>query len=274
MSQAPHVYDSAARVPPLVRELLETVRFRDLIQQLIRRDILARYKRSVLGIAWTMLSPLGMMVVLTLAFSNLFQATRAFPTYVLTGLVAWGFFSQSTTAAMQGLVWGGSLLNRIYLPKTVFAITAVGAGLVNLVLALVPLAAVMMITGTRVTLAAVFLPVSILLLAMFALGIGLLVSTLAVYFPDAAEMHLIALQAWMFLTPIIYPEAIVPQAYRPWMFTLNPMYHLVRLFRLPLYDAAWPTWSQVWVAAAVALVALAVGWSVFARKADEFAYRI
>ncbi|MBI3998904.1 MAG: ABC transporter permease, partial [Armatimonadetes bacterium] len=214
MSQAAYVYDSGRRASPMIEELVEAARYRDLIRQLVRRDVLTRYKRSVVGVAWTMLSPLGMMVVLTVAFSSLFQTTRAFPVYLLTGLISWNFFSQTTTAAMMGLVWGGALIHRIYIPRTVFAISAVGAGLVNLVMALVPLAAVMVAIGVPIGPAALFLPVSILLLAMFALGVGLLVSTLAVYFPDVAEMYQVGLLAWMYLTPIIYPEEIIPEAYR------------------------------------------------------------
>ncbi|MBI3997413.1 MAG: ABC transporter permease, partial [Armatimonadetes bacterium] len=105
-------------------------------------------------------------------------------------------------------------------------------------------------------------------------GVGLLVSTLAVYFPDVAEMYQVGLLAWMYLTPIIYPEEIIPEAYRWWLMTANPMYHLVRLFRLPLYSGAWPGWADLGAAAAVGILALALGWTVFTRKADEFAYRV
>jgi ABC-2 type transport system permease protein len=266
-------YDSTRRPPAAVEEFTELLRYRDLVRQLVRRDVLTRYKRSVIGIAWTMLSPLGMMLVLTVAFSGLFGATRAFAVYLLSGLVAWNFFSQTTTAGMMGLVWGGALLQRIYVPRTVFAVSATGAGLVNLTLALVPLLAVMLATGTPVTSAVAALPPAMLLLAAFALGVGLCLSTVAVYFPDVAEMYQIALLAWMYLTPIIYPEAIVPEAYRRWLFTFNPMYHLVKLFRLPLYDGTWPAPAQWGAAAVAALGALAVGWAVFTRKADEFAYR-
>ena len=271
---AASTYDSARRAPPMVEELAEAVRYRDLIRQLVRRDILTRYKRSVLGVAWTMLNALGIMVVLTLAFSSLFREIRAYPAYVLTGLIAWNFFAQTTTVAMSSIVWGGALLHRIYLPRTVFAISSVGAGVVNLVLSLLPLAVIMITTGVALRPTLLFVPLAILLLALFALGIGLMVSTLAVYFPDVAEMYQIVLLGWMYLTPVIYPEAIIPPHYRWWLLNLNPMYHLVTLFRLPLYGGTWPSLLRLAASATTAVAALAVGWFVFTRKADEFAYRI
>jgi len=267
-------YDSAKRLPAMLEELFELFQYRDLIFQLVRRDIVTRYKRSILGVAWTMLSPLGMMLVLLLAFSTLFGGARATAVYLLSGLIAWTFFAQSTTAAMSQLAHGGTLLHRIYVPRTTFAISAVGTGLVNLVLSFIPLTVVMVLSGVPFPPTILFLPVSVLLLALFALGMGLLLSTLAVYFPDVAEMYQIALLAWMYLTPIIYPEEIVPEAYRWWMFNLNPMYHLVTLFRLPLYHGMWPSLPRLASAAAMALVLLVIGWVVFTRRADEFAYRV
>jgi len=270
------IYDSARRSPPAIEELLEAFRYRDLITQLVRRDVLTRYKRSVLGIAWTLLNPLGMMLVLTLAFSQIFKfgAVPSYPAYVLSGLLAWNFFSQTTTAAMVNLVWGGGLLNRIYIPRASFALAAIGTGLVNNTLAIVPLLLVMWVTGVPVKLSIIFLPVSMLVLACFSLGVGLLISTIAVYFPDVAEMYQILLTAWMYLTPIIYPEEILPDAYRLLITNLNPVYHLVKLYRLPVYYGRFPSLSELWPALTITILVLMVGWWIFAKKSDEFVYRI
>src|SRR5262249_10619686 len=151
----------------MVEELLELWRYRDLVVQLVRRDVVARYKRSLLGIAWTMLNPLGTMIVLTMVFSHVFGASPAYAAYVLSGLLAWNFFAQTTLAAMRQLVWGATLLHRIYVPRTVFAVTAVGTGLVNLVLCLVPLSIVVVVTGLRPWPSALFVPVAVVLLAAF-----------------------------------------------------------------------------------------------------------
>src|SRR5512138_2738239 len=108
------IYDSAAASNPALEELNEIWNYRNLIYQLTRRDILTRYKRSFLGVAWTMLNPLGMMLILSVVFSQVFGQSATYPAYVLTGLMAWNFFSQTTTLSMNSLVWGGGLLQRIY----------------------------------------------------------------------------------------------------------------------------------------------------------------
>ena len=267
------IYDSAKRVSPALEEIRGIFQYRDLIYQLVRRDIVTRYKRSVLGIAWTMLQPLGMMVIMTVVFSNLFQSVKGYPTYILSGLVAWTFFSQTTTAAIHQVVWGGTLFRRIYLPHTSFAISAIGTGVVNLTLSLVPLIALMLVTGRPLHWSVLFVPVAMILLAAFALGVGLILSALGVYFPDVVEMYQIFLMAWMYLTPIIYPEEIFPDAYRFWITNLNPMYHMVNIFRKPLYDGVLPEWNELVVAVIIATVTLIIGWLFFSSKADEFAYR-
>ena len=271
--QSTTTYDSAQLVPHALQELREAINYRHLLFQLIRRDILTRYRRSVLGVAWTMLNPLGIMLVLSFVFSQIFTATRAYPAYILSGLMAWNFFSQSTTSAMNSLVWGGGLLQRIYIPRASFGISAIGSGMINLVLSFVPLVIVMVITGTPVRITAAFLPVSILLLASFTLGLGLMISTVAVYFPDVAEMYQIILIAWMYLTPIIYPETAIPQKYQL-ILHLNPLYYLVKLWRVPLYDGRWPIWNEVWPAMLIAFGMLLAGWLIFTSKSDEFAYRV
>ncbi len=269
-------YDSSARGTAPLEELREVVHYRNLILQLTRRDVMTRYKRSVLGIAWTMLNPLGMMIVLTVAFSNIFrfETEYGYPAYVLSGLLAWNFFSQTTTAAMVNLVWGGGLLHRIYIPRTSFSLAAIATGMVNLSLALAPLVLINLITGVPIKPAILFLPVSMLLLAAFALGVGLLISTFAVYYPDVAEMYNIALVGWMYLTPVIYPISILPEAFRFWVVRLNPMYYLLEVYRAPVYYGRLPGLDILIPAVLIALIFLVTGWIVFTQKADEFSYRI
>jgi len=268
-----HYFDSASQKHPAIQEINEIRRYKYLIFQLTRRDILARYKRSFLGVAWTMLNPLGMMIVMSLIFSNLFKQVGNYPTYVLSGLIAWNFFSQSTNAAMSGIVWGGNLIQRIYVPRTSFAISAILTALVNLFLSIVPLIIVMLFGRAPISLAMAFLPVPMLILATFALGVGLILSTIAVYFPDVEEMYAIILIAWMYLTPVIYPESIIPAQFTT-LYHLNPMYHLVKLFRMPIYDGRIPTLEEILPAAIMSVVVLVIGWLFFTSKSDEFAYRI
>ena len=267
------VYDSAANASPALTEIQELKHYRYLLKQLVRRDIVARYKRSFLGVAWTMLNPLGTMLIMTFVFSNLFKSVQSYPVYILSGLIAWNFFAQGTNAAMSGLVWGGSLMQRIYLPRTIFGVSAIGTALVNLLLSVVPLLVVMLITQTTIHLTFLFLPISILLLTGFALGFGLLLSALAIFFPDVAEMYQILLMAWMYLTPVIYPEEIIPAQFMT-IYRINPMYWMLKMFRLPVYEGVLPTLQDLWPALAWSVGMLVVGWLFFTSRSDEYAYRV
>lgn len=269
--KAVQVYDSSKKIP--FNDILEVIQYRFLIKQLIRRDVLTRYKRSLLGVAWTMLNPLGTMVILSIVFSNIFRSTENYAVYVLTGIIAWNFFSKSTNAAMGNMVWGGSLISRIYLPPTVFSISAIGTEVINLFLSLVPLVLVLLVLQFKLTIAVIFLPVSIVLLAAFSLGLALAVSRFAVFFPDVAEMYQIILTAWMYLTPIIIPYDMFPQQFIAFL-NLNPMTWLVQLFRAPIYYGRFPTWEEFLISLAWALGMLLVGWLLFRSKRDDYAYRV
>ncbi len=269
------IYDSSATGSPAVEELKSLLQYKHLIVQFIRRDILTRYKRSVLGVAWTMLGPLGTMLVLTIAFSAvLSRGIPSYPAYVLSGLMAWTFFSQTTNTAMRYIVWGSNLMKRIYVPSTAFAVSSIGVGIVNIVLSIIPLFIVMIATGVQIRWTVLLMPIPILYLAMFSLGVGLFVSVLAVYYADVAEVYRILLTAWMYLSPVIYPPSILPDRIRFWIQTLNPMYNLINFFRMPVYDGVVPSWSDFLINGLISLVVLLIGWYFFTLKSDEFAYKV
>ena len=269
-----YVYDAKNKSAKPLEELRQAYNYRYLISQLLRRDIVTRYKRSFLGIGWTMLNPLGTMIVLSIAFSQVFKMTEGYPAYVLSGLMAWNFFSQTTYASMVNLVWGGGLLKRIYMPRTSFALAAIGTGMVNTLLTIIPMIIVMLVLGVPVKSTIFFTPIPLLLLALFSLGFGLILSTLAVYFPDVAEMYQIVLTAWMYLTPVIYPEEILPENILFIISTFNPMYSLMKLFRIPIFYGRLPTFEEFLLPALIALVVFIIGWLFFTYRSDEFAYKI
>jgi ABC-2 type transport system permease protein len=133
---------------------------------------------------------------------------------------------------------------------------------------------VMLVLGVRVKLTIFFTPIPLMLLALFSLGFGLILSTLAVYFPDVAEMYQIVLTAWMYLTPVIYPEEILPENIFFIISTFNPMYSLMKLFRLPIYYGRLPTFEEFLLPALIALIVFIIGWLFFTYRSDEFAYKI
>jgi ABC-2 type transport system permease protein len=268
-----NVYDTSNREPIAIEELRGAIKYRELILQLVRRDIVTRYKRSALGIIWTMLTPLATMIILTVVFSTIFKSIQGFPIYILSGLIAWTFFSQATMASLNQMVWGGSLLHRIYLPRTSFVLSAIGTGLFNFALSLVPMILIMLVIKFPIRITMLFLPVAMFFLAIFALGIGLLFSTLAVYFPDVVDMFQVILNAWMYITPIIYPADLLPPGSRDLILYLNPMYYLIELFREPVYGGIIPSWRVIITGGFVAVITLVIGWIVFSRRANEFTYR-
>jgi ABC-type polysaccharide/polyol phosphate export permease len=268
------IYDSSRLASPAIQEARDLVRYRSLVFQFVRRDLVARYKRSVLGVAWTMLNPLGTMVILSIVFSQVFRDNSAFPAYILTGYLAWIFFSQVTSDSIFNLISGANLLQRVFMPPTIFAVSAVGNGVTNLVLSLIPLVVVIFFLKIPLTLAIIFTPISILFLIMFAMGFGLLISALAVYFRDVAALYQVILTAWMYLTPIIYPEEVLSPRFRLAIATFNPMYSLVKLFRIPFYEGRIPTWDEILPAAGFAIGMLLIGWIVFTYRSREFSYRI
>jgi ABC-2 type transport system permease protein len=267
-------YDSAAQRSPMLEELLDLLPYRDLLSLLVINILKTRYRRSSLGLLWTLLNPLLNMAVLTVAFSRVFAgALPNYPVYILAGLICWNFFSQTTMSAMHTIVWNGSLIKRIYLPRTIFPIASVGSGLINLGLAIVPLAAIILVMGHPLYPTWYFVPFAVLLLAAFSLGVALLMCTLAVFFVDVVDTYQVLIQTMFFLTPVMYPTSILPSQY-VWLVNLNPLYYLIEMFRGPIYAGVVPDSKAILAATASAVVSLLVGWAVFTRKADEFAYRI
>ena len=268
------IYDSAKRKHPAIEELLALFGYRDLIYQLVRRDIVARYKRSVLGVAWTMLNPLGIMLVMTVVFSNVFDRIESFPVYLLVGLTAWTSFSQSTTVSMNSMVWGSKLLQQIYLPSTSFVVSTIFASLINYALSLIPLIFIMLVTGVMPQLPMLLIPVAMLLLGAFSLGIGFIMATLAAFFPDVIEFYPVLMRAWMYLTPIIVPESVLQNVLNGWLLRLNPFFYIVNIFRDLIYYGNFPGILDWTIATAISLITLIIGWIVFTSKADSIAYYV
>jgi ABC-2 type transport system permease protein len=250
-----------------VRELLE---FSEVLQELVKRDLKVRYKRSVLGIFWTMLNPLLMMVITSIVFSNLFRQTITnFPIYVLSGYVVWTFFSQSTVSASSSILDSSGLTRKVYVPPALFPLASIASGLINLALALVPLALLMLVTGGVFSWALLVLPISALLLALFAYGLGLILSSCAVFFRDTVYTYQVLLVAWMYLTPLFYPKEIIPDRWK-FLVNLNPIYHMVELFRSPIYSGVLPNPLNFVVAAIFAVTIVVLGWWFFESTRNRF----
>jgi len=267
------IYDSTAVRVPFVHELTELYRYRFLLWNLISRDLKVRYKRSVLGFLWAMINPLLTMAVLLVVFMRLFRfEIDHYPVYILAGLLLWNLFARGTSVAMRAVLDNSGVRRQIYVPASVFVAGAIGSALVNLLFALVPLLILAVAGGAPPRLSWLYLPVPILQTTLFAFGVGVILSALAVFFADMLDIYEVVLNAYFYLTPIIYPMSILP----PLLVRLqlfNPANYFIDAFRMPLIDGVLPSLTSVLISTVAVLALTAAGWSLFTRLSDQFAYR-
>ena len=253
---------------------MRILRYRDLIAALVARDLKVRYRRSAIGFVWTMLQPLLFMLVLQLVFASIFRSgVDNYPVFALAGILFWNFFSQSITASMNSLKGNAQLLHKLPVPHAVFPVATVISGVVNLTFALVPLIGLLIYTGRGLTWALLFVPVAILIAAVFTLGAGLLLSPLAVFFHDTVELIGVFLTLLMYLTPVIYPMSIVPERMRV-IVRFNPVRSILETFRDPIYFGKIPPFSHLSVAIAIALAALLIGDIAFRKSSDRIPFYV
>ncbi len=250
------------------------LRYRDLVRELVARDLKVRYRRSTIGFLWTMLQPLLFMLVLQVVFSSVFRGNvENYPVFALAGILFWNFFSQSILASMNSLRGNAQLLHKLPVPHAVFPVATVVSGVVNLLFALVPLLGILLYTGHALSWALLFVPVAILIAALFTLGAGLLLSPLAVFFHDTVELIGVVLMLLMYLTPVIYPMSIVPERMR-FIVRFNPVRSILETFRDPIYYGKIPPLSHLSVALGIAVAAFCIGAWVFRRSSDRIPFYV
>ncbi len=255
-------------------EAFDIFRYKELLRNLVMRDIKVRYKRSVLGFLWVMLNPLFMMLILNMVFSDVFKVTtKNYTSYLLSGIILWNFFSQSTSTALPSLLVNSNLIKKIYLPKAIFPLSVVISAVVNFVFSLIPLFFIFYLTGTSVGGHILVLPLVVVLVGIFCFGVSLILSTVTVFFQDTIYIYEVGLLALMYMTPIFFPEAIVPERFRL-IFHLNPMYYFVTVFRGSLYLDVPFFYEKILYTFLFSLGALAVGWFFYDRYQDKVVYHL
>ena len=255
-----------------LEEFKEIIKYRELLRNLVIRDLKVRYKRSMLGFAWVMLNPLLMMVILSIVFSELFKVKiENYTSYVLSGIILWHFFSQSTSIAVRGFVNNDNLLKKIYIPKVAFPLSVIISASINFILSLIPLFAILILTGSSISHNIFLLPAGIILIFVFAFGVSLVLSTITVFFRDMIYIYEVLLLAWMYMTPVFYPEGIIPEKYA-FIFQFNPLYHFLKIFRASLYLET-PAFAEHFIySGCFSLLMLITGWFVYSRYKDKIVY--
>lgn len=258
------------RPNPLLSVYMLMTRYEFLLKQLIARDFKIKYKRSALGMAWSILNPLLTMAVQYVVFSTIFKSDiDNFPVYLLCGIVFFNFFNEAVSMGMMSITSNASLIKKVYIPKYVFPVSRILSSMVNLLLSMVPLLLVMIITGTPFRPALILIVYAVACLLGFVMGMGLLLTTAMTFFQDVQFLWGIASMLWMYTTPIFYPETIIPPNLLP-LFRMNPMYQYITFVRTCVLEGVSPEpMSYLWCLLSAGIVFL-LGVAVFKRYQNEF----
>ena len=250
-------------------------RYRFLLQNLIGRDFKLKYRRSVLGVVWSVLNPLLMNIVMVAVFSSILDMRGSgidnFPVYLLIGQLLFNFFGEATSSCMSSMLGAAPLIKKVYIPKFIFPVSRVLSSFVTMSFSLVAILIVMLVTRTPFRLPILLFPIPMVLLLVFCIGIGMVLSALAVYFRDIMHLYSVITMAWMYATPIFYPldPEVLPQQLIN-LIKLNPMYHYINFFRQIVLYGSVPGINTWFACAASALVSLLIGLAIFRKMQKNF----
>lgn len=248
-----------------------------ILHQLVSKDFKLKYRRSVLGVAWSVLNPLLMMIVMAVVFSTMFAAARGgdipnYPLYLILGNITFAFMSDSTTAAMHSIIDAAPLLKKVKVHRFVFPVQKALFALVNFAFSLVAVALVMLWFRIVPTWHIIWLPVCLVLLVAFCMGLGLLLSALSVFFRDVMHLWGVIITAWTYFTPIFWSINFIDQMHPALQFLMraNPMYSYLAFMRdIFLYQTS-PSLQTLLACAVWAVIALALGYAVFHKNEHKF----
>lgn len=256
----------------LVTPVRAVLRHRELLALLVARDLKVRYKRSSLGMLWTLLNPLLQMVVYTLVFSTIMRiGIEDYPVFLLAGLLPWTLISVGSVSASMSLLGNQSLIRKVAVPQAVYPLAAVGSKLTDAVLSLPALAILAVALGRTPGVSWLFVPLAFLLAAAFTTGLGLLFSSLSVFFRDVRHLIEVLFQIWFYVTPVFYPVSFLENLHPALrtVLALNPAAPIVRMFQLSIYEGRIPPAPLVGVATLAAATSLLVGGAFFVRSEDR-----
>lgn len=245
-------------------------KYTPLLRELVVRDIKVRYRHSFLGLVWTVLNPLLMMIVITIVFSTIFkQNIPNFPIYYLAGSLIFSFNSESTTNALNSIISNSSLIKKVYIPKYLFPLANVLSGLVNFGFSLIAMFIVMIVTGTPFRATLLLIPIPVFYTFLFSTGLGVFLAAVTVYFRDIAHFYGVFILAWTYFTPVFYPVEILPP-FAMKIMKFNPMYHYIEFMRDLVLYGTFPSMKENLVCFIIGVVALWLGLLVFYKKQDGF----
>ena len=255
-----------------IKKQLEALyNFRFLIKQLVSRDIKLKYRRSFLGYLWSILNPLLIMTILVIVFSNMFRFSIAnYPAYLIIGQTLFAYMNESTNHALTSITGNGSLLKKVYVPRYIFTMSKVTSDLVNLLFSLGAMLIVFIVTRVHFSLYMLLIPVVLVELYIFCLGISMFLAQASVFFRDIQYIYAAVTTAWLYLTPIFYPMEQLPELLQTIIKWINPMYHYINQFRIIVLESRMPSVYTFSYGFGVGIIVLVIGTAIFQKKQDEF----
>jgi lipopolysaccharide transport system permease protein len=250
----------------------ELWRYRELLYFLTLRDIKVRYKQTLMGVAWVIIQPLTTVLIFTLVFNRFVRletGSLPYPLFALSGLLLWLFFANAVTNSTHSLVSNANLITKVYFPRMFIPAASVGAGLVDLSVAFLLLIALCFYYGVALTLQILLLPMFVLMMALLALGVGLLAAAVTVKYRDLRHALPFIIQLWMFASPVIYPTSIVPERWK-WLVIINPVAGIMEGFRAAITGRPFD-WMHISISLVITLAVLMSAIYIFRRFEDTFA---
>lgn len=255
----------------IIERMKNAYRYKDLVVQLVSRDLKLKYRRSFLGYVWSILNPLMIMLVMTIVFSQIFRFDIAnYPVYLIIGQTLFNYMNNSTSHAIYSITDNAALLKKTYVPKYIFALSKITSGLVDFLFSLGAMLLVMVITRTPLNLKMLYLPIVAVQLYLFCLGMGMFLAQAQVFFRDIQYIYNVVIMAWMYCTPIFYPISMLPDKLKWLIVHLNPMYIYIQQFRSIVLSNCFEGPKFEFAGWAYAGIALIIGcWSFF-KTQDKF----
>ena len=263
----------------LVSEIKAVCKWRELLWQMVGREVKARYKQSVLGYFWVILNPLAQMLVMSFAFSIILRIpTNAssnipYSIFLFVALLPWTLFANSLGSATAALVSAGSLITKIYFPRTILVLATLFAKIIDFLFSTSILIIYMIIYHIPVNINILWIIPIFFIQQIFTLGLSLFFAAANLLYRDIQYLLSLILTLWMYLTPIIYPADMVPDKFR-FLFQLNPMSVIVNAYRQVILGGGVPKYSSLIVATLVSFVVLLIGLSYFKSREKIFADNI
>lgn len=269
----------------MLKKLAELWIYRELVYNLTARDLKVRYKNSMLGIAWSLLNPLLMMLVFTLVYTVMLGQNQRqdYPVFILSGLLPWNFFSASIMSGTFSIVGNSHLIKKVYFPREVLPLSILLSNLVNFLIALPVLIILALLLGVPLSVWVLLLPIVLLVQMIFALGVSLFLAAVNVFYRDVQQIMEVVILAWFFLTPIIWDVNMLPASkvilgitipVQRLTYILNPMASIVATYRDILYYGRPIGWDFFLRTIVTAVIVLLIGYAVFHRLQKRFAEEV